>query len=176
MSRRERKPRDARIWRTSSAMKLNRLMTFSGVPVNLARRRSSWLHTPTGQVLEWHCRTMMQPMAIRLAVPMPNSSAPSMAAMTMSRPVRMPPSARRVTWWRRLFRVSTWLASDRPISQGPPACLMELCGEAPVPPTWPATRITSALALATPAAMAPIPLAETSFTQTRASGLICFRS
>ena len=34
----------------------------------------------------------MQPMAIRLAVPMPNSSAPSMAAMTMSRPVFRPPS------------------------------------------------------------------------------------
>ena len=47
---------------------------------------------------------------------------------------------------------------------------------APVPPTWPEIRITSALALATPAAMVPMPASETSFTQTRASGLICFRS
>ena len=77
----------------------------------------------------------MQPMAIRLAVPMPNSSAPSMAAMTTSRPVRMPPSVRRRTEWRRLFRVSTWLASERPISQGEPAYLIEVCGLAPVPPT-----------------------------------------
>jgi hypothetical protein len=93
---------------------------------------------------------MMQPMATSEAVPMPNSSAPSMAAMTMSRPVRMPPSARRTTEWRRLFRVSTWLASDRPISHGPPAYFTEVWDEAPVPPTPPATRITSALALATP--------------------------
>ena len=82
-------------------------MTLSGVPVNLARRASSWVQTPTGQVLEWHWRTMMQPIATSEAVPMPNSSAPIMAAMTMSRPVRMPPSARRTTEWRRLFSVST---------------------------------------------------------------------
>ena len=68
-------------------MKLKRLTTFSGVPVNLPRSAASWVQTPTGQVLEWHCRTMMQPMATRLAVPMPNSSAPSIAAITMSRPV-----------------------------------------------------------------------------------------
>ena len=38
-------------------------------------------------------------------------------------------------------------------------------GEAPVPPTWPETRITSALALATPAAMVPMPERATSFTR-----------
>ena len=53
--------------------------------------------TQSGQVFEWHWRTMMQPIATRLSVPMPNSSAPSIAAMTMSRPVRIPPSARRRT-------------------------------------------------------------------------------
>jgi hypothetical protein len=37
-------------------------------------------------------------------------------------------------------------------------------------------RITSAFALATPAATVPMPDWLTSFTQTRASGLICFRS
>ena len=78
-------------------MKVNRLITFSGLPVNFLRRFSSWVQTPTGQVLEWHWRTMMQPRAIRLAVPMPNSSAPNIAAMTTSRPVRMPPSVRRRT-------------------------------------------------------------------------------
>ena len=78
------------MWRTSSAMKLNRLITFSGEPSNFFRSSSSWVQTPTGQVLLWHCRTMMQPIATRLAVPMPNSSAPSMAAITTSRPVFMP--------------------------------------------------------------------------------------
>jgi hypothetical protein len=46
-----RRPSEARISRTSSAMKLKRLITFSGVPVNFARRSGRWLHTPTGQVL-----------------------------------------------------------------------------------------------------------------------------
>jgi glutamate synthase (NADPH/NADH) large chain len=81
-----------------------------------------------------------------------------------------------VTRCRRRLRVSTWLTSDRPISQGVPAYLIEVCGEAPVPPEWPETRITSALALATPAAIVPSPASETSLTQTLASGLICFKS
>ncbi|MOA53385.1 hypothetical protein D3C78_1768400 [compost metagenome] len=57
-----------------------------------------------------------------------------------------------------------------------PACLTEVWGEAPVPPLCPAIRMASALALATPEAMAPMPVAETSFTVTLASGLIAFRS
>ncbi len=75
-----------------------------------------------------------------------------------------------------MFSVSTWLASESPISHGPPAYLIEVWGEAPVPPTLPLIRMTSAFALATPAAMAPMPVMATSFTVTRASGLICFRS
>ena len=162
--------------RTSSAMKENRLITFSGLPSNFCRSVSSCVHTPTGQVLLWHCRTMMQPMATRLVVPMPNSSAPSMAAITTSRPVLMPPSVRSRTRWRRRFRVSTWCASDSPISHGRPAYLTEVCGLAPVPPLCPLIRMVSALALATPAAMVPMPERDTSFTHTPASGLICFRS
>ena len=127
------------------------------MPSNLARSFGSWVQTPTGQVLEWHCRTMMQPIAISEAVPMPYSSAPSMAAITTSRPVLMPPSVRSSTFSRSRFRVSTWCVSDRPISHGMPAYLIEVCGLAPVPPLWPDTRITSALALATPAAIVPMP-------------------
>ena len=134
------------------------------------------MQTPTGQVLEWHWRTMMQPMAISEAVPMPYSSAPSMAAITTSRPVLMPPSVRSSTFSRRRLSVSTWWVSEMPISHGIPAYLIEVWGEAPVPPLWPDTRITSALALATPAAIVPMPERATSFTVTRASGLICFRS
>ena len=96
-------------------------------------------------------------MATSDSVPMPYSSAPSMAAITTSRPVLMPPSVRSTTRWRSRFRVSTWLTSERPISQGVPAYLIEVCGLAPVPPKWPETRITSALALATPAAIVPMP-------------------
>src|SRR3546814_13799122 len=79
------------------------------------------------------------------------------------------------------MRISDWssdvcssdlLTSLRPISQGVPAYLMEVKGDAPVPPTWPATRMTSACALATPAATVPMPAWLTSFTQTRALGLI----
>ena len=83
------------------------MTTLSAEPVNLARSAGSWVQTPTGQVFDWHCRTMMQPMAISAAVPMPNSSAPSIAAMTMSRPVRSPPSVRSTTRSRRLLMVRT---------------------------------------------------------------------
>jgi hypothetical protein len=48
---------------------------------------------PTGQVLVWHLRIMMQPMAMSGAVANPNSSAPSSAATAMSRPVFIWPSA-----------------------------------------------------------------------------------
>ena len=118
----------------------------------------------------------MQPIATSPAVPTPNCSAPSRAAKVTSRPVLMPPSVRSMTRWRRRLSVSTWLASERPISQGMPAYLRLLWGLAPVPPEWPEIKITSALALATPAAMVPTPDWATSFTQTRASGLICLRS
>ncbi len=144
--------------------------------MNFARSTGSCVQTPTGQVLLWHCRTMMQPIAISDAVPIPNSCAPIIAAITTSRPVLRPPSVLRITRSRRLFAVSTWCASLRPISHGSPANLIEVCGLAPVPPLCPEIRITSALAFATPAAIVPTPDWLTSFTQTRARGLICFRS
>ena len=46
-----------RMPRTSSATLLKKLTIISGVPLNLARRRSSWLAIPTGQVFKWHWRT-----------------------------------------------------------------------------------------------------------------------
>ena len=84
------------------------------------------VETPTGQVFECHCRTMMQPTATSDAVPMPYSSAPSIAAMTISRPVRRPPSVRSVIFSRRLFSDRTWCASAKPISHGRPAYLIEV--------------------------------------------------
>ena len=45
-----------------------------------------------------------------------------------------------------------------------------------MPPLWPEIRIISAFALATPAAIVPIPDEATSFTPTLALGFICFKS
>ena len=56
------------------------------------------------------------------------------------------------------------------------ACLIEVRGEAPVPPSKPAMVTWSARALATPAATVPTPISETSFTDTWPSGLAFLRS
>src|ERR1035437_10230941 len=146
-----RKPIWAMYCRTCSAMKKKKLMAFSGVPRNLARNAGSCVAMPTGQVLRWHLRIMMQPSATSGAVEKPNSSAPSSAAIVTSRPVCSLPSVCRRIRPRRSFITSTWCASASPSSQGAPACLMELSGLAPVPPLSPEIRITSACALATPA-------------------------
>ena len=57
-----------------------------------------------------------------------------------------------------------------------PACLIEVSGDAPVPPSWPEISTTSACALATPAAMVPTPSSATSFTLMRAVPFAFFRS
>ena len=53
---------------------------------------------------------------------------------------------------------------------------MLVCGLAPVPPECPEIKIISAFALATPAAIVPIPVDATNLTPTLAPGLICFKS
>ena len=93
---------------------------------------------PTGQVFRWHLRIMTQPSAISGAVAKPNSSAPSKAAMATSRPVFNWPSVCSTTRERRLFITSVWCVSAMPSSHGAPACLMEVSGDAPVPPVSPA--------------------------------------
>ena len=77
---------------------------------------------------------------------------------------------------RRRFSTRVWWVSARPISQGLPACLIEVSGEAPVPPSKPEIVTWSARPLDTPAATVPTPISETSFTETAASGLTFFRS
>ena len=123
-----------------------------------------------------HCLTIIHPIATSDEVPIPYSSAPIIAAIITSLPVFNPPSVRSVTLCLRLFKVRTWLASVNPISQGIPAYLILVCGLAPVPPEWPEINIISAFALATPAAIVPIPVEATSFTPTLAPGFICFKS
>ena len=66
--------------------------------------------------------------------------------------------------------------SARPVSQGDPAYLMDESGLAPVPPSPPEMRMTSAPAFATPAATVPTPDSETSFTLILARGLMHLRS
>ena len=157
-------------------MAVKKWTTSSGVPRNFARRSSRWVAMPAGQVLRWHWRAITQPAATSAADPNPYSSAPSAAATTTSRPVLSPPSTCRRTRSRRPCATRTCCVSARPSSQGVPAFLMEDQGEAPVPPSCPATTIASAWALATPAAMVPTPLSDTSFTPTVARGFTRLRS
>src|SRR5437764_75338 len=91
-------------------------MTCSGWPVNRLRRTGSCVAMPTGQVLRWHLRIMMQPAAISGAVAKPNSSAPSSAPMATSRPVRSPPSTCTAMRPRKPFSTSVCWVSARPIS------------------------------------------------------------
>jgi len=75
-----------------------------------------------------------RPSAISSAVPKPNMSAPSIDAITTSRPVLKPPS----TGAADAPRASRWLpacdaSSTRPSSHGNPPCLIEPSGDAPVP-------------------------------------------
>ena len=72
-------------------------------------------------------------MATSAAVPNANSSAPSSAATSRSRPVWSPPSERRTTRSRRSLRIRTWWTSASPSSHGAPTCLIEDSGEAPGP-------------------------------------------
>ena len=73
-------------------MNSKKFTTNSGLPVNRSRSSGFWVATPTGQVSRWQTRIMMQPDTTSGAVAKPNSSAPSSAAMTTSRPVFSWPS------------------------------------------------------------------------------------
>jgi hypothetical protein len=76
------------MWRrTSSATKKKKFTTCSGWPRKRLRSSGSWVAMPTGQVFRWQARIMMQPIEISGPVEKPNSSAPSRAPTTTSRPV-----------------------------------------------------------------------------------------
>ena len=157
-------------------MKRMKLTTDCGSPVKFLRSSGFCVATPTGQVSRWQTRIMTQPSVMSGPVANPNSSAPSRAAITTSRPVFSCPSVSMTIRSRRLFKTRVWWVSATPSSQGRPACLMLLTGEAPVPPSYPLINTTSAWALATPAAMVPTPTSETSLTLILASWLTFFKS
>ena len=162
--------------RTSSATKKKKLIRCSGSPLNFFRRSLSCVAIPTGHVFKWHLRIIMQPMAMSGMVANPNSSAPSNAAMTTSRPVCNFPSVCNRTRLRKSFITNTCCVSASPNSHGMPACLIDVSGDAPVPPLSPLMRIESACAFATPAATVPTPTSETSFTEIFACGFTLFKS
>ena len=110
----------------------------------LGRSSGSWVAMPTGQVLRWHTRIMMQPMhherrRWRTRTPRP----PSSAAITTSRPVFIWPSTWTMIRSRSLFITSTCCVSASPSSHGMPPCLIDVSGSAPVPPSWPEISTTS---------------------------------
>ena len=150
-------------------MKRKNVCTNSGLPVNVLRSSGSCVAMPTGQVLRWQTRIITQPITTSGAVAKPNSSAPSSAATTTSRPVFSWPSTCTTMRSRRRLRSSTCCVSARPSSHGTPACLRLVSGDAPVPPSWPEMSTTSACAFDTPAATVPTPDSATSLTCTRAT-------
>ena len=128
------------ICRTSSAIYKKKFTTCSGRPGNRFLKASCWVAMPTGHLFVWQTRAIMQPSAIIATEPKPYSSAPNKAAISTSHPVFKPPSVLSNTRSRSPFvRRALW-TSVKPSSQGNPACLIELRGEAPVPPScpWPA--------------------------------------
>jgi hypothetical protein len=70
----------------------------------VARSSGFWVAIPAGQVFRWQTRIIIQPRVTRGAVENPNSSAPSRAAMAMSRPVLSCPSVSTTMRLRRLFK------------------------------------------------------------------------
>ena len=125
----ERKPSAARYSRTSSAMNSKKLTTNSGLPVKRLRSSGFWVAMPTGHVSRWQTRIITHPLTTSGAVAKPNSSAPSSAAMTTSRPVFSWPSHCTTMRSRRPLRTSVCCVSAMPSSHGAPACLSDVSGD-----------------------------------------------
>ena len=92
--------------------------TNSGLPVNRSRSTGFWVAMPTGQVSRWQTRIMTQPETTSGAVAKPNSSAPSSAATTTSRPVLSWPSTWTTIRSRSPLSSSVCCVSARPSSHG----------------------------------------------------------
>ena len=81
-----------------------KLTTYCGSPSKFLRSSGFWVAMPAGQVSRWQTRIMTQPRVTSGPVAKPNSSAPSRAAMTTSRPVLSWPSVSTTIRLRRLFK------------------------------------------------------------------------
>ena len=71
-------------------------MTCSGLPAKNLRKAGFCVATPTGQVFKLHTRIMTQPIETKANEAKLNSSAPSNAAIAISRPVINLPSVSKV--------------------------------------------------------------------------------
>ncbi len=113
-------PSWAMIWRTSSATKKEVVDHVFGLAAqNLAQLADLAWATPTGQVSGGTAHHDMQPSTTSGAVAKPNSSAPSSAAMTTSRPVFIWPSACTRTRPRRRFSTRVcWVSGQADFPRG----------------------------------------------------------
>ena len=97
---------------------MKKFSTNSGFPLKRFRSSGFCVAMPTGQVSRWQTRIITQPTTTSGAVAKPNSSAPSSAAITTSRPVFSCPSTCTAIRSRRPLRTSVCCVSARPSSQG----------------------------------------------------------
>jgi hypothetical protein len=108
----------------------------SGWPVNFLRSWGPAWQTPTGQVFRWHLRIMMQPSGDQRSGCEPELFGAQQGGDDHVA-ARLQPAvgfqAQRVNAGRSC--TSVWCVSARPSSQGRPACLMLVRGDAPVPPS-----------------------------------------
>ena len=161
---------------SSCAINFIKLITYSGLPLNLFLSSGFWVAIPTGHVSKLQTLIITHPIVTSGAVAKPNSSAPRSAATNTSLPLISLPSVSIITLSLKLFWINVWWVSAIPSSQGSPALWIEFLGAAPVPPSYPDTSITWAPAFATPAATVPTPDSDTSFTDILASLLAFLQS
>ena len=142
-----------------------------GLAGECLRSTGSCVATPTGQVLRWHLRIMMQPAAINGAVAKPNSSAPSSAPTTTSRPVLRPPSTCTAMRPRRPFQHQGLLRLGEADLPGRAGMVQrrQRAGAGAALKAGDRDMIGARLA-DTPAATVPTPTSDTSFTDTARSG------
>ena len=169
-------PSLAIISRSSSAINIIKFITYSGFPAKRFLSSGFCVAIPTGHVSRLQTLIITQPIVTSGAVANPNSSAPRAHAIATSRPVISFPSVSIRTFSLSPLSIRVWCVSASPSSQGSPALWIEDFGAAPVPPSYPETRITCAPALATPAAIVPTPASDTSLTEILASLFAFLRS
>ncbi len=122
-------PRDAKLRHQPARLlgdeeeEVDDVLRFAGV---LRAQPGSCVAMPTGHVLRWQARIMMQPVAISAAVAKPISSGAEQRGTTMSRPVLSWPSV--CTQMRRAQVVppQRLVRLCEPDSQGMPACIIDV--------------------------------------------------
>jgi hypothetical protein len=114
---------------------LEELTTNSGLPENFSRSSGVLGGDAHRAGVEVTDPLMMQPDTTSGAVANPNSSAPRSAAITDVAPgLELPVGLHDDPVAQPLSSSVCWV-SARPSSHGPPACLSDVSGEAPVPPS-----------------------------------------